>query len=453
MHVEKLFINATIVTHVGRYTGCIGSVEGKIACISESANNIEAEEIIDLEGKLILPGVIDGHIHFQDPGFTERDDVMHGTAACAVGGITTALSHPVNDPAVLDIRSYDENLAAYRGKSLVDFALHGGGTSDNLNHIEDLWCKTGATSIKMFMCFSVKEFPFVNDNSMREILLKVAKHNGLAMIHCEDGELIKETEDRLQREGRTDPMAYNESRPDLVEIIAIKRTVELLKETGARALIVHVSTSKGLEIIRRAQSEGVNVWAETCPHFLTFVREDMLEHGPFLKFSPVMRDEENRVRLWYLLDAGYIHTMGSDHCPFTRAEKEVGLDNIFKAPNGIPGLEVMMPVLLDGVNKGYTSLEKVVEITSFNPANLYGLFPQKGAIQVGSDCDLVVVDLELIKTFTDAERKSKCDWSPYFGREFKGWPIMTVLRGTVVSDRGEILVKPGFGKYLPRRKE
>ncbi len=452
MNVEKLFINANIVTHVGRYKGCIGSIEGKIACISASAQNIEATEVIDLEGKIVLPGAIDGHIHFQDPGFTERDDMMHGTAACAVGGITTAISHPVNNPAVLDIGSYETNLAAYRGKSIVDFGIHGGGTSDNINHIEDLWNQTGATSIKMFMCFSVKEFPFVHDNSMREILSKIAKHNGLAMIHCEDGNLIKEAENRLLKEGRTDPMAYNESRPDHVEIVAIKRTIELLKETGARALIVHVSTAEGLEIIRDAQHEGVSIFAETCPHFLTFVREDMLVHGPFLKFSPVMRDEKNRLKLWELLNKGYIHTIGSDHCPFTRAEKEVGLQNIFEAPNGIPGLEVMLPVLLDGVNKGFTSLEKVVEITSFNPANLYGFFPQKGAIQVGSDCDLTVVNLELTKTFTDAERKSKCDWSPYFGRELKGWPIMTVVRGTVVSNRGDICVEPGFGEYLPRLK-
>ncbi|WP_419176828.1 dihydroorotase [Desulfosediminicola sp.] len=452
MKVDKLFINATIVTHTGRFIGCIGSVNGRIACIETSTEGIEATETVDLAGLHILPGVIDGHIHFQDPGFTERDDMAHGTAACAAGGITTAISHPVNDPAVLDIDSFEINRAAYSGKSIVDYAIHGGGTRDNVNSIADLWNKTGAVSIKMFMCFSVKEFPFVHDDSMRDILTHVAQNDGLAMIHCEDGEMISKEEERLRREGRTDPLAYNESRPEEVEIAAIKKTIQLLKQTGAKALIVHVSTAEGLELIRAANNDGVDIWAETCPHFLTFVREDMNEHGPFLKFSPVMRDEKNRLKMWELLDAGYVHTIGSDHCPFTREEKEAGLDNIFEAPNGIPGLEVMLPVLLDGVSQGFTSLEKIVEITSFNPSKLYGFHPQKGALQVGSDCDLTVVDLSWTKAFTEADRKSKCDWSPYFGRQLSGWPVMTVIRGTVVAHKGEILVEPGYGTYLPRSK-
>ena len=165
-----------------------------------------------------------------------------------------------------------------------------------------------------------------------------------------------------------------------------------------------------------------------------------------------MRDESNRMRLWEMLGKGLVHTVGSDHCPFEKSEKEVGLKDIWKAPNGIPGLETLLPVLLDGVNQNRVSLERVVEVTSFNTAGLYGLAPKKGNIFPGADADLVVIDMELEKPFAVAESKSKCSWSPYEGRTFKGWPVLTLVRGEVVARNGEILVSPGYGEYVPRVK-
>lgn len=452
MKVDKLLTNGIIITPFGRLRSSIGIKDGIIACICDNPTEIIADETIDAQGKFILPGVVDAHIHFQDPGFTHREDFEHATAGCAVGGITTAMSHPMNDPAIVDVESYEANVKAYEGRSIVDYCVHGGGTSNNCEFIEDLWLNTGATCIKMFMCFSVKEFPFVHDDAMFDILERLSKHDGLAIIHCENEPLIKLMERRLQAEGRKDPMAYNESRPEIVEIEAIKRAIYLVEQANAKALVVHVSTAEGLEEIKKAQQRGVNIWAETCPHFLTFVREDMNQLGPFLKFSPVMRGEENRIKMWELLDKGYVHTVGSDHCPFEKSEKEAAIGDIWKAPNGIPGLEVMLPVFLDGVNRGYTSLERIVEITSYNPAHLYGIAPQKGTVQTGSDADFVIVDMDLVKTYTDADRKSKCTWSPYFGRELKGWPIMTMVRGEIVAKDGQILVEPGYGKYIPRPK-
>jgi len=452
MKVDTLFINGTIVTKDGRYKAAIGTSDGKISIIADNLAGIDCNEVIDLDGKYILPGVIDGHIHFQDPGFVERDDFEHATAACAVGGITTGISHPMNDPPVVDVVSFNRNLEAYENRSIIDYGLHGGGTSENIAEITELWKTTGAAAIKMFMCFSVKEFPFVHDGSMLAILEKLAENDGFALIHCENEPIIRLMEDRLKAAGRKDPLAYNESRPEIAEIEAIKRAIYLLEQSGARALVVHVSTAEGLRLIREAKGRGVKIWAETCPHFLTFVREDMNELGPFLKFSPVMRDEANRQEMWKLLDQGYVDSFGSDHCPFTREEKEKGADDIFQAPNGIPGLEVMLPVLLDGASRGLTSLERIAEITSCNPARLYGYYPRKGTIQVGADCDLTIVDLGLEKTYSDRDRKSKCDWSPYFGKTFRGWPVMTVVRGTVVASNGETIVAPGYGQFVERVK-
>lgn len=452
MKLDSLFINGTIVSKDGQYEAAIGIRDGKIALISNEIEGVSCSNVHDLSGKYVLPGVIDGHIHFQDPGFEERDDFEHATAACAVGGITTGISHPMNDPPVVDVESFDINLDAYQNRAVIDYGLHGGGTSENIDKVSELWNSTGAAAIKMFMCFSVKEFPFVHDGSMLAILEKLAEDNGVALIHCENEPIIKLTEARLKKEGRTDPLAYNESRPQIAEIEAIKRTIFLLEKTGASGLVVHVSSAEGLELIKEAKDRGVSIWAETCPHFLTFVREDMNEHGPFLKFSPVMRGEDNRRLMWEMLDRGYVDSIGSDHCPFTRKEKEKGLEDIFQAPNGIPGLEVMLPVLLDGVARGKTSLERIAEITSYKPARIYGYYPGKGAIQVGSDGDLTIVDLELEKTYSDRDRKSKCDWSPYFGRTLKGWPVMTVVRGAVVAEQGTVRVSPGYGRFVERHK-
>jgi allantoinase len=453
MKIDRALVNGTIVRPEGRFHGAIGIKDGRIAAIVENDVDFAGAQIVDCAGKFILPGLVDAHVHFQDPGFTHREDFVHGTAACAVGGITTAISMPMNDPVVIDVASYQANLDAYNGRAIVDYGLHGGGTADNADRVEALWSDTGATAIKMFMCSSgTKGFSFVHDDVMFDILERLVKHDGFAIIHAENEDLIRLRERQLQAAGRKDPTAYNESRPVYVEIEAVRRVLLMLEETGAEAIIAHVSTAEILQEIARARRKGIRVWAESCPHFFTFVRDDMARLGPFLKFSPVMRDEANRMAMWDLLNRGYITTLGSDHCPFSRDEKEPGLTDIWKAPNGIPGIEAMLPVLLDGANQGLVSLERIAEVTSRNPAKIHGLHPRKGEIRPGADADLVVVDMELKKTYNVRESKSKCPWSPYDGRTFKGWPVMTFVRGEIVADDGKIMVPNGYGRYVPRQK-
>lgn len=197
---------------------------------------------------------------------------------------------------------------------------------------------------------------------------------------------------------------------------------------------------------------GVKVYAETCPHFFTFVKEDMLTHGPYLKFSPVMHDAADRDGMWEMLRKGYVDTFGSDHSPYEKSEKEPGETNIWDAPNGIPGIETLLPTLLNGVSEGKVSLERVVEVTSYNPSRIYGLWPRKGVLQPGSDADFVVVDMDLRHTYTVEDMKSKCKWSPYFGRTFQGWPVRTVVRGKTVCLNGQVVGTQGWGQYIPRLK-
>jgi D-hydantoinase len=452
MRVDKVYANGTIVTPHSRYVADIGVKDGKILFIGHIDDLSDKVDIVSLEGKYILPGPIDGHVHFQDPGITHREDLEHGSRAAAVGGITTCISHPLNIPPAVDVLSYQATLDAYHGRSCVDYALHGGGTADNIDAVDELWNETGATSLKMFMCFSVAEFPFVEDDAMFAILEKLADLNGVAILHAESNALVNLTEARIRETGRCDPRAHVESRPVMVEVEAVRRAVFLLEQTSAAAVILHVSSVEALSEIICAQQRGVKVWAETCPHFLTFTFEDIDHHGPYLKFTPVMRDEENRKKLWEMLNNGAVSTIGSDHCPYTAEEKERGRDNIWNAPNGLPGLEIMLPVLLNGVNKGLLSLERVVEMTSFNPARIYGLSPRKGELTPGSDADFIVVDMDLEKYYEAHSGPSKCSWSPYDGMKFKGWPVMTVVRGEVVALNGKILVSPGYGNYIKRLK-
>ena len=451
MNADRVFANGTIVTPSGRFKANIGVKNGKICFISEASDNQNSAEVIDLAGKYVLPGLIDAHVHFQDPGITHREDIEHGSAAAAVGGITTCISHPLNIPPVVDVSSYQETLDCYQGRAVVDYALHGGGTASNLEEISTLWRNTGATSLKVFMCFSVAEFPFVQDDAMFVILEKLAAEGGLAIIHAESDRLTNLMEERLKKAGRCDPRAHVDSRPVMVEVEAVNRAIFLLEQTGASAVILHVSSMEALTVINEAKERGVKVYAETCPHFLKFNETDIDRYGPYLKFTPVMRNEENRIKLWDAIAKGMIDTIGSDHCPYTIEEKERGRDDIWKAPNGLPGLETLLPVLLNGVNEGLLSLEKVVEITSANPAKIYGLAPVKGEIKPGSDADLTIVDMQKEEIYNAEDGPSKCSWSPYAGMTFRGWPVMTVVRGEIVASNGEVKVAPGHGDYVPRQ--
>ncbi len=450
--MDKVIKGGTIITHYGRYKGNIAIKDGRIDGILHESNVPEALDTIDVQGKFIIPGVIDGHVHFQDPGITEREDFPSATAAAAVGGVTTAISHPMNIPPIVNEENYKFTMESYKNRGYIDYGIHGGGTSTNTEEVEGLWENTGSTSIKMFMCHSVDDFPYVKDDVLYDILRKLSRIDGIAIIHAENNELIELKEKELKRQGRNDPMAYNQSHTQLGELEAVKRAIYYLEATGAKGIILHTCMESALMEIRAAQYRGVNVFAETCPHFLTFVDTDMLEHGPYLKFSPVMRDEANRKRLWELLDKGYIDVIGSDHSPYKKVEKDAGLTNIWNAPNGIPGIQTLLPVLLNGVNDGLLSFERLVEVTSYNPAKLYGLDYRKGSITVGYDADLTIVDMDMVKEYSKADIKSKAKWSPYIGKSFKGWPVLTFVRGELIAKDNEILGKKGYGIYIERKK-
>ena len=452
MKNDLILKNGIIVNTEEEYKADIVVSQGKIVQISTESEGVEAQKTIDLSGKYILPGVIDPHVHFQDPGFTEREDFEHGTMAAAAGGVTTVLSHPLDFPPTTTFEAVRVKENAYKGNGYVDYGIHIGATSDNIDIIEALWEKTGATAVKMFMCFSVAEFPFVQDEAMIQVLEKIAKVDALAIIHAENDGMLKAMEKKVKATGRKDGVAYNMTHPAEAEIEAIRRAVYYLEITGARGVILHVSTAEGLQIIHEAKERGVKVYAESAPHLFQFTVEDMEKQGPYLKFSPVMHDKENQKKMWELMGKGYVDYIGSDHSPYTLDEKKAGEDNIWIAPNGIPGLETNMAVFLNAVNEGRITISQLVRMTSYNTSRIYGLAPDKGTLALGSDADFTIVDMKLEKSLTAKDLKSKCKWSPYLGIPFKGWPVMTIVRGAVIYDNGQIIGNKGYGKYLQRLK-
>lgn len=263
--MDLLLTNGKIVTTEETFNGVIGVKDGKIAVIAENSFGIDAAHVIDLTGKYIMPGAIDPHVHFQDPGFTEREDFEHGTMAAAAGGITTTISHPLDFPPTTTFEALKVKEDSYCGNAYVDYAIHIGATSDNINLLTDLWKKTGATAIKMFMCFSVAEFPFVQDEAMIKVLEKISEMDAVAIIHAENDGMLKAMEEKIKKTGRKDGIAYNMTHPAEAEIEAIQRAIYYLEITGAKGVILHVSTAKGLELIHEAKERGVRVWAESAP--------------------------------------------------------------------------------------------------------------------------------------------------------------------------------------------
>lgn len=449
---DLLLINGKIVDNEKIFAGTIGIKNGKIAFIGDADFRCKAKQTEDVSGKYIMPGMIDPHVHFQDPGFTQREDFEHGTMAAAAGGVTTVISHPLDNPPTIDFKAVRVKEKAYEGNAYVDYAIHIGATADNVELIPELWKKTGAAAIKMFMCFSVAEFPMVQDEVMYQVFQQIAKMKAVAIIHAENDGILKAAEKEWKAKGKNDGIAYNRSHPEEAEIEAIQRAVYFLEITGATGVILHVSTAKGLRMIHEARERGVNVWAESAPHLFQFVDEDMKEKGPYLKFSPVMHDRENQIQLWDLMKKGYVDYIGSDHSPYTMEEKQKGEKNIWLAPNGIPGIETSMAVFLNAVNEGKLTLPQLVRMTSYNTARIYGL-PNKGSLKPGADADFAIVDMKLKKALSAEDLKSKCKWSPYLGIEFQGWPVMTIVRGTIVYRDGVIVGTKGYGHYIKRPKE
>jgi len=401
--------------------------------------------MVDARGRLVIPGLVDGHAHLYDPAFTYREDFTTGTAAAAAGGVTTVvemvLTTPVDSPDRVRVK-----IDVGRRSSLIDFSLHAGMM--NLNNLQNIpaIADLGVRSFKTFTC---KPY-YADDHTLMSLMRETSMNHSILDAHAEDEAVANENLQRLQAAGRMDPMAHAEWKPNLAEERAVKKLIQLAGGIGARVHISHLSTREGVEAIRKAKRTGVKATAETCPHYLTFTRKDMKKQGPYLKMNPSLKGPKDVDALWRGLRDGAVDIVTSEHAPGTRAEKEPGWKDIWKAWGGVPAIETMLPILLsEGVNKHRITLPTFQRVCCENPARIFGFYPRKGVIREEADADLVIVDLKLRRKVKAADLHQKVDWTPYEGWVLKGWPVLTMRRGEILFQDNEVLAKPGAAEFLP----
>jgi len=439
-----------IVNPRGRFAANIAVQDGKIALIANDLSQYQARERITLKNNFILPGCIDSHMHLWEPGFVADPDFKAGTLASISGGVTTIVDHPLTIPEVLNTDVFDQKRETGEQSSYTDFALHGGIGHDNLADLPALW-DAGCTAFKIFMCESGSKVAGLSSGEMLAAFKVIGSFGGTVLLHAENDEMLRYNRQQLDNAGRTDPMAFVEWRPPEVESEAIHRALYLLKGTGARAVFCHTTVPEGVEMVQQARLEGSDVWVETCPHNVYITHEHLRKYGPWVTFAPPMRDPARVERLWEQLRDGLISTMGSDHGPVERRLKEAGTADIFKGQFGVPGAETMVPLMLNAVALGKLTLERITDLLAETPARLYGLYPRKGVIQVGSDADFTIVDLSQSYRFEAKNMHTSCGWIPYEGWPVTGKVVYTILRGKPVIYMGEIRGVPGDGHFVKRQ--
>ncbi len=447
MKIDLVIDGGTVATPTGTFKANIYVQDGKILAVGK-VTDVDAKQKIDARGLLVMPGAVDAHVHMMDPGHTEREDFVTGPSAAAVGGATTVIEHHRTEPPVLNAKLFAEKRDHCKPKAVIDFAFMGGAVPDNLEELKGMWDQ-GAVAFKTFTCALHGVTPMPAGN-LRELFRTLAGFNGITLIHAEDDSILRVNEKMLRESGRTDYLTVSDWRSEDAEFLAISIAVTLAGQTGARAIFAHVSLPASLHIIRNARLEGTKVYAESCPQYFYLTRDDLAEKGPWLKFAPSVRSSETTAQMWTELEMGNIDVLSTDHCPFPKDEKAVGIKDIWKAPYGIPGIETTVRLMLNGVNKKMVSLERVVQALCETPAMLYGLYPRKGCLMPGSDADILMVDMDVREKLSNQQIVSKCGWTPYDGMEVQGKVVMTLLRGAVVAENGQATGDPGFGEFVPR---
>ncbi len=407
-----------------------------------------AAEQIDARGLAVLPGVVDAHVHVNEPGRTDWEGWAAATRGAARGGVTTIADMPLNSiPPTIDEAAFDAKDAAASPAAIVDYALWGGLVRADAPALRALG-DCGVVGVKAFLCPSgVDEFPHLDDDELVPALRAATEAGLLVAAHCEDEGTVARAAASAQG---TDLRAWVASRPVEAEVLAVERLASAARETGARVHVVHVSSADALAAVGRARRAGVDISAETCPHYLAFGASDFAGGGPLLKCAPPIR-EAARAGLWEQVIAGRIEYVASDHSPCTAALKERGRADVFAAWGGITGIQSTLPVMLtEGFHERGLSLELVAQLLSTRPAKRLRLWPRKGEIRKGTDADFALVDLGREWTLSADALEARSGLSPYVGRRFTGAVERTLVRGRTVYADGAVTGVPGDGWFVRR---
>lgn len=423
---------------------CIAIEGGKIFKVGREAQMPSADAVINLNGLIVLPGLIDVHVHLRDEGQSYKEDFYSGTAAAAAGGITTVIDMPNNQPVTMSAEALRKRMQVAESRILVNVGFYSEfpQKSSEINEI----ILEGVMGFKLFMNAQVGGLNVDDEYAVIEAFRQVASKVPVA-VHAEDRRIISDAEGSLKDQGRCDLEAFIQAHPEEAEIKAVKRIIAIAKEAGAHLHLCHVSTGVTVELVAEAKSAGQKISCEVTPHHMLLSVEDLRRVGSLAVTAPPLRDKFNTILLWKGIREGIVDIIASDHAPHTLMEKKSS--NMWHAKAGIPGLETMLPLMLTEVNNGRLSIRELVKLMAENPAKIFGLHGV-GCIREGMNADLVAVDLNLEDKIDSSKFKSKAKFSPFDGWKVTGKPVKTFVSGKLVMDYGEIVAEAGCGRVIRR---
>ena len=454
-HVDTVVVGGRIVTSSQVYEASIAIDGEKIAAIGPENLLPTADNYIDASGMFVLPGLIDCHVHLDG-----HDNYALGSLAAAHAGLTTLV--PFGTYNLEGDETLPEAINRCREEvertAVTDFAFHFilQNRPNILNSLPQA-LDMGVKSYKMFMTYKKRPYRMCDDDYICQSMEMVAKGGGVLQLHCESGNIIEYLENKLLAEGHTHPTDFPSACPDWAEEEAINRAIKMAGATNCPTYVVHLSTQLGLERIKQAQAMGQRIWTESCPQYLLLSDEEMAKYGPLAKIGPPLRpaDGPDQDALWRGLEQGHISITASDHAPYPQELKQVGWDNIFVDPNGAsvpfgsPGVETLVPLMYsEGVVQRGLPIWWLARVLSENPARIFGLYPRKGVIQVGSDADLLILNPNGDRIITARDHHSNAGYSLFEGWQVQGRPHMTLLRGKVLLNQGTLEQQPGYGGFL-----
>lgn len=459
---DLLIKNGTVVTSENTGIKHIYIREEKIVAVTSELLEESAKRTIDATGLYVYPGFIDTHVHSRDGGSTHKEDFYHSTKAAAAGGITTIFEMPNAVPAVVDKESFEKQKANLLSKANVDFAMWGlcigSLNNDKLQELAE--CGVGA--FKFFWGYAIDKktysliynydpesqdvIPPFDDGAVYEIFQAVAKTGKPIAIHAENADLIKSLTANVKVEDYENEFeALLACRPNLAEELVVNTAIQYSKETGAKLHILHISAKETVDLVKKAQEDRLKVTGETCPHYLYLTNEDYDRIGSMIKCYPPVRRKEDQEKLWEGVRNETLMLVCSDHAPHTPEEKE---GSLFQIPSGMCGLETLVPLMMQSVNDGRISKQQLASVLSEEPAKMFGIYPQKGSLETGTDADLSIVDFEKEYVVDKEAFQSISKVTAFDGMKIKGKPVYTILRGNVIMEQGKVEEETPIGKFI-----
>jgi len=441
--IDSVLTNAKAYLNNEVVDCCIAIEKGKIFKIGKEAHMPTADEKTNLGNMLVLPGLIDVHVHLRDEGKAYKEDFCTGTSAAAAGGITTVLDMPNNDPVTMSADTLKNRIRIAENRSLVNVGFYSEFPKD-FEEMGDIIAQ-GAVGFKLYMAQQVGGLNIDDDEALQEAFKKIVELNVPVAVHAEDKGLLIANEERLKRANCHDASAFLKAHSENVEIRAVENLLELNAKIGARLHFCHMTTEKGLNAVIEAKKSGGNVSCEVTPHHLFLSSADYKHYGLMLTVMPPLRGENNIEALWKGVNTGWVDVIGSDHAPHALREKSAG--SVWDVEAGVPGLETTLPLMLTMVRKNRISLGHLVHLLSQKPAELFNL-KDRGKLIQGRNADLTVIDFKRKFKINASKFYSKAKFSPFDGWEVQGCPVRTFVNGLSVMDEKEIVGKAGSGRII-----